>query len=106
MGKIRQAQVPGLEVATTNQKLMVLGKPKLAGKTTFLKFLAVQCIQGNFQKELIPIFIELKAFTRKPQEINLFKYIYQELRLCGISEEEVENLLQSRSIFNFARWFG
>lgn len=92
LGNIRQAQVPGLEVATTNQKLMVLGKPG-AGKTTFLKFIAIQCIQGNFQKELIPIFIELKAFARKSQEINLFKYIYQELQLCGISEEEVENLL-------------
>lgn len=41
LGDVREAQVPGLEAVVTYSKLMVLGKPG-SGKTTFLKFLAIQ----------------------------------------------------------------
>jgi predicted NACHT family NTPase len=95
LSNVREAQVPGLEAVARYSKLMVLGKPG-AGKTTFLKSLAIQCIQGYFQKERIPIFIELKVFTRNaksPGEFSLLNYINQELCVCDVSEQQIEKLL-------------
>ena len=51
-----------LEAVKKYQKLIILGKPG-AGKTTFLKHLAIQCLQGNFEPERIPIFVNLKSFA-------------------------------------------
>lgn len=42
-------RVPGLQAVQRHNKLMVLGKPG-AGKTTFLKYLAMHCIEGQFLK--------------------------------------------------------
>jgi len=95
LGRVREPQVPGLEAVTRYSKLMVLGKPG-AGKTTFLKSLAVQCIQGDFQKERIPIFIALKVFAEDAKlkaELGLLNYINQKLCVCDVSEQQVEKLL-------------
>ena len=95
LGKVREVQVPGLEAVTRYPKLIVLGKPG-SGKTTFLKFLAIHCNQGDFQSERIPIFIDLKAFARyseRASEFNLFQYIFEELSICNISEEQIHKLL-------------
>lgn len=99
LGKVRDPQVPGLEAVTRYSKLMVLGKPG-AGKTTFLKFLAIQCNQGEFQGDRIPIFIDLKAFARKRLgDFSLFNYISQELTICNISYQQVEKLLYEGRFF-------
>jgi predicted NACHT family NTPase len=50
---------PGFEVANTNPKLVILGKPG-AGKTTFLKHLAVDWCKGQFQQNLIAVLIEFR----------------------------------------------
>lgn len=95
LGRVREPQVPGLEAVTRYSKLMVLGKPG-AGKTTFLKSLAVQCIQDDFQKERIPTFIELKVFAedaKRKAEFGLLNYINQELCVCDVSEQQIEKLL-------------
>lgn len=99
LGKVREPQVPGLEAVTRYSKLMVLGKPG-AGKTTFLKFLAIQCNQGEFQGDRIPIFIELKAFARKRiGDFSLLNYINQELTICDISHQQLEKLLYEGRFF-------
>nr|WP_275994316.1 NACHT domain-containing NTPase [Argonema antarcticum] len=75
---------------------MVLGKPG-AGKTTFLKWLAVKCNLGEFQPHLIPIFISLKDFAKNcsgETELKLFNYINNEqFRYCGIVDESVTETL-------------
>lgn len=95
LGNVREPQVPGLEAVARYSKLMVLGKPG-AGKTTFLKFLAIQCNQGRFQHERIPMFIELKVFARKARkqdDFSLLKYVKKELCICEISEPQIEKML-------------
>lgn len=96
LGQVRQARVPGLEVAARNPKLMVLGKPG-SGKTTFLKHLAIECNKGTFHKNYVPLFVVLKKFTDHAKitgNLNLFNYINQELLVCDISTPDVENLLK------------
>jgi predicted NACHT family NTPase len=46
LGRISEERVPGLEAVEKYSKLMILGKPG-AGKTTFLKYLAILCNNGN-----------------------------------------------------------
>jgi predicted NACHT family NTPase len=95
LGKVRQEQVPGLKAVERYAKLMVLGKPG-AGKTTFLQYLAIQCNQGHFQSGSVPIFIRLKNFAEDALDegnFSLLNYINQEFSRSGVSEQDVETLL-------------
>lgn len=72
--RITEKRVPGLEAVCRYNKLMVLGKPG-AGKTTFLKYLAMQCIEGNFLPDHVPIFITLRYFAEADGQPGLFDYL-------------------------------
>ena len=76
LGNVRERCVPGLEAVETFSKLMILGKPG-AGKTTFLKHLAIQCIGGQFQGDQVPVFITLKDFVEADGKPGLLEYIDQ-----------------------------
>lgn len=75
LGNREQESISGMELAKTQTKLKVLGRPG-AGKTTFLKHLAIQCNQGEFAPHLIPVFIFLKEFAEDSRERNKFSLIY------------------------------
>ncbi|MEH2294943.1 NACHT domain-containing NTPase [Nostoc sp.] len=77
LGRITQQRVPGLKAVEKYSKLIILGKPG-AGKTTFLKYLAIQCIGGEFQAERVPIFVTLKNFAEAANEPRLLEYITEE----------------------------
>jgi predicted NACHT family NTPase len=74
LGNVRERRVPGLEAIEKFSKLMILGKPG-AGKTTFLKHLAIQCIGGKFQGDRVPVFITLKDFAQTDGKPDLLGYI-------------------------------
>lgn len=79
---------PGFEIANSNSKLVILGKPG-SGKTTFLKHLAIDWCKGKFQPEKIAVLIELRQI--REQNWNLVGAISQELKL---NEEEILSLLE------------
>lgn len=60
-------------------RLFILGKPG-AGKTTFLKHLALQSTRGTFDR--IPIFVTLKEWV--DSGITLLSFITQQFELCDI----------------------
>lgn len=97
-GKIVRERVPGLEAVAQHSKLFILGKPG-AGKTTFSKRLAIQCINGSLQADLVPIFISLREFAVSNGHPDLRAYIDQKMELEGIQPTEVEALLRHGKAF-------
>ncbi|MFO8040343.1 MAG: NACHT domain-containing NTPase [Sodalinema sp.] len=96
LGMIDQPQIPGVEAVKNYSKLRVLGKPGI-GKTTFLQHLAVQCNQGEFAPEKVPIFILLREFAqaaKRQDDVSLFNYIHQTLVRSGLTNPaQLERLL-------------
>lgn len=90
-----QRKFPALEAATIYSKLMLLGKPG-SGKTTFLKYLALECNKGVFQAKRVAIFISLKHLAedvRGNSEFSLLQYISQEFMTCLIESEVTTSIL-------------
>ncbi|MEH1863812.1 MAG: NACHT domain-containing NTPase [Nostoc sp.] len=98
LGDADQNQIPGTQAVETYSKLRVLGKPGV-GKTTFLQYLAIQCNQGTFAGNLVPIFITLRNFAEESKvtnEFSLLKYIRQEFLTSGIFDSSaIETLLNA-----------
>ncbi len=69
----------GLKLARDTKRLFILGKPG-AGKTTFLKHVALQAIKGEMG-EKIPIFISLWDLANSG--LPLKKYIGKQFHICG-----------------------
>jgi ABC-type cobalamin/Fe3+-siderophores transport system ATPase subunit len=78
----------GISVANERSRLLILGKPG-AGKTTFLKHLAVGCSNGTFQPKLIPVFIELRRV--RTMKWRLLDAISKELDL---DQQQTHKLLE------------
>ena len=73
----------GISVANDEQYLMVLGSPG-SGKSTFLRkvgFEASKGKEGSFERECIPVLLELKEFTQ--DSIDVKTLIIQEFKICG-----------------------
>lgn len=78
LGMVCEKRVPGVVAVRERSKLMVLGKPG-AGKTTFLKHLAIQCIEGAFEAARLPVFITLKEFAEATNQPGLLDFICQQV---------------------------
>jgi hypothetical protein len=80
-----------LEVALTGKNLFILGKPG-AGKTTFLKYLAILCCKSKIRKT--PIFISLKDWS--DSSLSIIPYIAKQFDICGLPNAQpfVEALLE------------
>lgn len=88
-------RIGGLKLVNSNKNLFILGKPG-AGKTTFLKYVAVQAAEP--QKPIIdkvPIFISLKEWADSGSE--LMSFIAELFDICGFPDARpfVEHLLKS-----------
>ena len=73
----------GMRIATNEQYLMVLGSPGI-GKSTFLRKVGLEALKGedgNFEHQCIPVFLELKKFTKDPVDIEA--WIIKEFKVCG-----------------------
>ena len=93
LGKVKEKRVPGLDVVKRYPKLMVLGKPG-AGKTTFLKYLAIQCIGNNFLTNRVPVFITLKDFTEAENQPDLLGFLNQLFADYGVTANQIGQLLK------------
>jgi hypothetical protein len=87
-------RIGGLTLVNKKKNLFILGKPG-AGKTTFLKYIALQAAEQNIDK--IPIFISLKRWADSGAE--LMPFIVERFDICDFPEAQpfVEELLKSGS---------
>jgi predicted NACHT family NTPase len=95
LGNVNQKRIPGLDAVNKHDKLLILGKPG-AGKTTFLKWLGLQCIAGQLHQERIPFFVTLKEFSEVDGNPSLVDFLATQLTECGIPHGRsiVEEVLQ------------
>lgn len=96
LARVTEDAVPGMELIAKHNKLMILGKPG-AGKTTFLQYIALQCIQGNYQADLVPYLIQLRSlFTdiSEEKEVSLLELILNLGERCNLSQEQTLKLIK------------
>lgn len=93
-GKTRETK-DGEAIANQLQRFIVLGKPG-AGKTTFLKYLALAMVhrQSLIKKRRLPIFVTLRDWADKKS--SLMDYIGEQFDICGFEQAGlfVEHLLK------------
>ena len=87
LGQVRHERVPGLEAVGRHNQLMILGKPG-AGKTTFMKRLAVLCNQEEFQPQRVPVFVTLKDYAETEGKPELQAYIQRQWNVCGVERAD------------------
>jgi len=102
LSKVEQPRVEAISVVKKYTKLLVLGKPG-AGKTTFLKSLAVKCIQPEekFFADLVPLFVTLPEFAKMAHKTSwdLFDYLASELaKQSNRCDAAKEILVQGRAL--------
>lgn len=85
LGQVRHQRIPGLQAVEEHRQLMILGKPG-AGKTTFMKRLAILCNGGEFQPQRVPVFVTLKDYAEAAGSPNLQTYIRNQWKTCGVRE--------------------
>ncbi|MGG6237339.1 NACHT domain-containing protein [Nodosilinea sp. AN01ver1] len=87
LGRVRHPKIPGLQAVEEHGQLMILGKPG-AGKTTFMKRLAILCNRGKFQPHWVPIFVTLKDYAEAPVKPTLQIYMQTQWQSCGVKEAD------------------
>ena len=74
---------PGLSLVNKEDRLIILGKPG-AGKSTFLKHVAISSLSGNLERTLLPVFVGLRRWHHS--ELSIIDYIVQEFEICDFPE--------------------
>lgn len=90
-------KLSGLELVENSSKLILLGRPG-AGKTTFLKYVAVFSNKSEILPGYVPVFVSLKDFQNQDIQIDLKEYISNELMSCEVNKESFELLLKEAKI--------
>ncbi len=92
LNRITPKSLLGIPAISKYSKLIIWGKVG-SGKTTFLKYLALQCLSGNFQPDLVPILINLQEFAETSKYQNLSEFIIAEFLSYGVKDAASIQLL-------------
>jgi len=76
----------GTKVVNEFEKLIVLGKPG-AGKTTFLKYIALQAANGLLKYKYLPVLITLKQFADSDK--TLIDFVVEQFRPSSLAKPKL-----------------
>jgi len=96
--RVSDKNISALNAVKSYQKLIIWGNPG-AGKTTFLKYLSMHSAT-ELGKQLIPIFISLKAWADEEDKPDLIDVVTREFVRCIPEPDQLvqELLLQGRCL--------
>ena len=94
LGAITEERILGKEAVDRHKKLLIFGKPG-AGKTTFLKHLAIQCNRNQFRGDLVPFFVTLKKFAEDENKQGLLAYLNPPKSLIGEINNALKQVLEN-----------
>ncbi len=87
-------RIGGLELVkhADSRRLFILGKPG-AGKTTFLKYVALQAVQDKL--DMVPIFVSLKEWA--DSGLALMPFLVSQFKICNFPDAQafIEQLLRA-----------
>ncbi|MCP2727492.1 NACHT domain-containing protein [Limnofasciculus baicalensis] len=89
---ITTERLSGIRAVKSYPKLMVLGKPG-SGKTTFLKYLAIQCSLGNLLNNRVPIFMTIRDFAQATNQPTCSEFITDLLSNYGVITNQINHIL-------------
>lgn len=96
---ISETKFSGIEIVKHSQKLIIFGSPG-AGKTTFLKYIAVCLNKSELITGCVPIFISLKDFQDHYGDTCLKDYVFSFFEKSNVLKTEADKLLlHSKVIF-------
>lgn len=88
----------GKEAIEKYSHLHILGLPG-SGKTTFLKYLALQCIQGKLMPEVVPIFVALRDIAQPLKQQDLLTCISEVYgKTCGLDPALLRQLFDQGAV--------
>jgi len=70
----KDKRISGKVAVLRHQRLLILGPPG-AGKSTFLKRLAMECSTGAFLPDKMPVFVGLKEFSDRTDQPTLLQFV-------------------------------
>jgi hypothetical protein len=90
---MKQETKPGMEVVNQLDSFILLGKPG-AGKTTFLKHVAIQAANGALDDNRIPIFVGLKDLA--DADVPLIEFMARQFDICRFPDAQpfLEHMLK------------
>ncbi|MCU1268420.1 MAG: putative NTPase family [Acidobacteria bacterium] len=82
---LKRSTKAGIEVVNKTPRIILLGKPG-AGKTTFLKYIALQAADGSLRRKVLPVFVQLKHLADSKKSFKDF--IVQEFEVCQFPQPQ------------------
>lgn len=84
------------QVLQEHNHIFVYGEPG-SGKTSYLKWLALQCRNGSLLPDLVPIFIEIRHLATQIRTDTLLTFVEKTFERWGFSSSDTQKILESGS---------
>lgn len=93
LSRVAEKPILGIDAVARYPKLMVWGRPG-SGKTTFLKYIAIQCSSGKLLENLVPIFITLREFSEAKNQPSCLEFILQAFSNFSLKDNQITEIIE------------
>lgn len=89
------------KVLDNYHNIFLYGEPG-SGKSTYLKWVAMQCRKGQLLDKYVPIFIEIRRFAAMASDLSLIQLTENLFKQWDVYEEDTRSILSAgRAVFIF-----